>query len=95
MRKDEQDVMYVEKTISIHRVANRISRFFQNCQIDLIDLAKKLCDNEIEISKALEPCEYISLIRESHYDKVEQQYHMYSLYAELGTLLSQEHKVYL
>ena len=87
---------FVIKSMSLEEIAKKMHSFFPTLSHeDQIQVAKDLCENEIHVSELIEGHPNISIIEESYFDKAEQKYHLYSLYAENGTLLSQEHESYI
>ena len=96
VRKKGEDNIYVEKSINIESIKHKLLRFFGDCSESYLEeIAIALCENEVEVSNIVGLHPNISKIEESFYDKSKKEYHMYSLYAKYGTLLSSSHKKFI
>jgi len=89
-------VTFAMKCMTLEDIATKTHRYFpNNSHEEQLEVARVLCENEINISKAIDGHPNISTIEDHYFDKAEGKYHLYSLFADYGCLLSEEHIKYI
>lgn len=95
-RKRESGEHYVMKLMTISHVTARITTSYSGInKKEVREIAKQLCDNEIEVSNALGCHPNISTIEDCYIDKAGEEYRFFSKFADNGTLFSDRHIEFL
>lgn len=89
-RKEDQ-ADFVMKFMTTVKISDKIKNSLGVTDAEAKDLAKKICENELNISKMLGSHVNISSIEDSYVDKAKGEYRFFSRLADFATLLSDTH----
>jgi hypothetical protein len=93
--RQEDQLEFAMKFMTVTKVSDKIKSSLCLSDAEARDMAIKLCENELNVSKTLGPHPNIASIEDSYVDKAKGEYRFFSKWADLSTLLSDSHQQWL